>query len=101
MEIKQILLAMDRAMMANQTTGQLLQMGALDATNAKFVNLAEFYVDLLPKLGRKDLKRYFIQAQQPPMEQPGGAGGAMQPQVGDLTMPAEANMIQAGGMGGI
>ena len=101
-EIKQILLAIDRSMMANQATGQLLQLGVIKPENALFINTSEFIADLLPMIGRRDLKRYFIKAQ-PPMQQEGAggmSGGASQPQIGDLTMPAEANMVQSGSTAG-
>lgn len=103
MEIKQILLAMDRAMMSNQATGALLQMGVVNPQNALFINTAKFMEDLLPKIGKKNLKDYFIQAQpaiNPETGMPMGGGG-MTPQVGDMTLPADANMIQEGSMGGI
>lgn len=101
MEIKQILLAMDRSMMANQATGALLKMGVLNPKDALFINTAQFMKTLLPKIRQKDLKAYFIQAQPPTEPEIAGAGGASQPQIGDLTMPATANMVQAGSMGGI
>lgn len=93
-EIRQTLLAMDRAAMGNQATGALLQMGVIAPEDALFVNTQALMEDLLPKLGKKSVERYFIKAQQPQGQ--GGQNPALAgrgaPQVG---MPD--NMIEWNG----
>lgn len=110
MELKQTMLLMDRAIMSNRETAGMLQMGVLNPQNAVVFNVAKLMLDTMPKMGKKNFKDYLIQLQPPPMPPEamgagGGQGGAamagrMQPQIGNMGMPAEANMIQAGGMGG-
>jgi hypothetical protein len=102
LEINQILTAMDRAIMANQSMIQLMQTGAQPATGAYFINTMAFMEDLLPKIGQKDLKKYFIPLT-PPTQQATGSGGnagqAMsgrtQPQIGANAIP----MVQNGAQG--
>ena len=76
-EIQQTMLAIDRANMSNQANLQLLQIGAAPPEGVQMINTAQFFADLLPKLGKKDLKKYFYQL--PPPQQapyPGREGGA-------------------------
>lgn len=106
MEIKQTFLAMDRGIMTIQAISSLMQMGISPPEGFKIPNISRLYEDLLPKIGKKNLKEYFITL--PPIQPQAGEGGGqspalagrMQPQVGDLNMPTDAGMIQKGGMGG-
>ncbi len=93
-EIKQTLLAWDRAIMSNQSAVQLLQSGIVpEGTDVKVIDTTQFMVDLLPKLGKRDFSRYFINFQ---TQQEGGEGGGgqnpslagrAQPQIGSGGMP--------------
>lgn len=105
MEVKQILLAMDRAIMTMQSVANLMKMGATPPEGIKIPNVAKFFETLLPKIGLKNIKEYFITIPPPQMGMEGGGSpgmtGAMQPQIGNMGMPAEANMIQEGSLGGV
>jgi hypothetical protein len=90
-EIQNTLLAMDRALMANQSTGALLQLGVIDPAEVRFFNVAAFMEDLLPRLGKKAIDKYFVKARAPaaapgasPEASPQGQAmaGQMAPQVG-------------------
>lgn len=101
-EIKQILLAMDRAIITMQAAGNLAKLGAIPPGGMKIPNVMKFFELLLPKLGHKNINDFFINLQQPQMQPGGGqgAGGALQPQIGDMNMPTDMNMVQEGGQGG-
>lgn len=83
-EIQQTMLAIDRAIMSNQATAQLMSSGA-QIPNAVFVNPAELFKDLLPLIGKKEFPRYFVPISQN-QPWPGTAGnanaGRSQPQMG-------------------
>ena len=90
MEIRQTLLAMDRAIMANQAMIPLLQSGIAPPEGIKLFNIAKFMEDILPKLGKKNVQDYFIMIQPPQLpQQPGSAplspevAGRIQPQMGE------------------
>lgn len=105
LQIRQDMLAMDRAIMANQSQLGMVQAGIMPIEQAKLFNVAAFMEDLLPKIGRRDIERYFIQAK-PPVPQgegggPAGPRGLLEPQIGDNEVGAVANELQAGGLGGI
>lgn len=100
-EIQHTMLAIDRANMANQSSLQMLQLGIAPEGGIKMVNTAEFFVDLLPKLGKKDFERYFYQMQAPPPPDQGMSGGqAMtgknQPQIGPREIPRVDNGARGG-----
>lgn len=98
MEIKQTFLAMDRGIMAMQAISGLMQMGVSPPGGFEVPNLGEMFKDLLPKIGKKDLKRYLIKL--PPIQpQEGGGGGNANPDKGTNMTVAE-EMIQGGGGGG-
>jgi len=100
-EIKQTLLAMDRAIMANQATAALLQTGMLQPQQAKFFNLQGFMDDLLPILSKKNTSKYYIQAQ-PPQAQGGmdeGMAGKLAPQIGKTELTPEHDMMRMGSLG--
>src|SRR3990167_3821911 len=105
MELKQTFLAMDRAMMSNQSLIQLVSIGAAPPTGIRLFDTTTFMEDILPKLGHKDINKYFIQVQNAPQQ--GTEGGMNQglagqgaPQQGDGNMGID-NMLQMGSMGGI
>jgi len=93
-EIRQTMLAIDRAIISNQATGALVQAGVLQPENAKFINITAMMEDLLPKLGKRSLERYFIKVS-PPTEQ-----GKL-PSLGASTPTgnSEHNDLQQGGLG--
>lgn len=101
-EIKQTMLAWDRAIMSNQAAISMLQMGISPPEGVRMVDTSQFLEEMLPKLGKKEIDKYFFMAFPPPPQQPTGGGGmegmqgGMAPQVG----MEEANMLQAGGFGG-
>jgi len=95
-EIRQTMLAIDRAILGNQAIGSLLQTGVLDPKTTKFINIGALMEDLLPKLGKKSTDRYFIQAQPP--QQQGGIPNRS-PQKRNIEMLPEPNMQEGGGLG--
>lgn len=108
-EIKQTLLAWDRAIMSNQAMMGMLQAGITPPQGVRLVDTSQFLADLLPKLGKKDLGKYFFSPQMPQQPPPSGGGqpqgmnglmGRMTPQIGEKIMP-QANDLQRGGFGGI
>ncbi len=107
-EIQQTLLAMDRAIMANQSALQLLQIpGAAPPGGIRLIDTTALLEDILPKLGKKDLTRYFIDVA-PPQQQGEQTGsqnpalaGANQPQIGGRTAVPPTSDLQFGGFGGI
>jgi hypothetical protein len=117
-EIRQSLLILDRGAVYNQSLAGLMQMGAPPPQGGyQFFNGSEIFKDLLPIMGKEDLKKYFVAVQPPPQQQgpaqqlhrekqrrQGGNGavqGGMAPQVGDMNAGvAPQNMDQAGAIGG-
>lgn len=104
-EVKNILLAMDRATMANQSLLALLTSGApIPPEGIRFFNTTAFMETLLPKIGQKNVQDYFFMVQPPPLPPQGGqdpAGrGRAEPQIGATGMLNDMNDLQAGGMGG-
>lgn len=114
LEVRNTLLAMDRAIMANQATVAMMSAG-MKPQNPKIFDLTKFMEALLPKIGYKNIQDYSIplgQGQQALGNMGGGGGampdngamrGAMSPQIGDMqaSMPDMANITQQGGLGGI
>jgi hypothetical protein len=104
-EIKQTLLAMDRAIMTMQAASNLAKLGVIPPEGLKIPNVAKFFETLLPKIGYRNINDYFVTIPPPQQVAPGTGGspamaGATQPQMGNLSIPAEANMVQEGGFGG-
>ncbi|MCR4286871.1 MAG: hypothetical protein NUW09_02530 [Deltaproteobacteria bacterium] len=108
MELQQTFLAWDRAMMSNQSLIQLVSIGAAPPEGIRLFDSTKFMEDVLPKLGHKDISKYFLMVKNAPQE--GKEGGLNQglaglntPQIGkdnqggDMDM---ANMLQRGGNGG-
>lgn len=111
MELQQTFLAWDRAMMSNQSLIQLVSIGAAPSEGIRLFDSTKFMEDVLPKLGHKDISKYFLTIKNAP--QPAEKGGLNQglaglntPQLGggpeDMqnTQPDMANMLQGGGYGG-
>jgi hypothetical protein len=93
-EIRQLMLAFDRAVMANQAMANLMQAGVTPKRGIRLIDTSAFMEDLLPAIGRKDIKRYFISVAPPQQrgegnEQPGqgnqGMRGRMTPKAGAPT----------------
>ncbi len=104
-EIQQTMLAIDRAIMANQAIVQLMQVpGAIPPEGIKIANTSTLLEDLFEKIGKKDTNRYFIQLGQPtgePGAQDPALAGANQPQIGGREAMPDASALQFGGNGGI
>jgi len=106
-EIRQSLLVLDRGAVYNQTQVALLQTGAVPAEGVMLFNGAQVFRDLLPKMGKKEIDKYFVTIP-PPQQAPGGGGGsgaegmagATTPQIGDMGAVVPQNEMQAGSMGG-
>lgn len=107
--IRQTLLVLDRGAVYNAQAAQLLQSGAVPPEGIEFFNGNQLFRDLLPLLGKKDLKKYFVMM--PPPQTPigglatalnsgmQGQAGANAPQVGGRP-DVPQNDFQAGAMGG-
>ncbi|MFQ5687299.1 MAG: hypothetical protein ACE5GV_11615 [Candidatus Scalindua sp.] len=106
-EIQQTLLAMDRAIMSNQSALQLLQIpGAVPPEGIRLIDTTALLEDILPKLGKKDLTRYFINVTPPQQQEQSGSqnpalAGANQPQIGGRTAAPTASDLQFGSLGGV
>jgi hypothetical protein len=65
----------------------------------------QVFRDLLPKLGKKEIDKYFVNIPPPPIPMQGGGGdngamaGKLAPQIGDNTQMPQ-NEIQQASMGG-
>jgi hypothetical protein len=96
--VQQTLLAMDRAIMTLQAVPALAQMGAIPPEGLKVPNVSKFFEKLLPNIGHRDLKEFFITI--PPVQpQEGGVGSP--PNIGGGTPATNAEMIQRGSAGGV
>lgn len=115
-EQRQTMLAMDRAIMSNQSLIQLITAGIMPPEGVKLFDTTAFMKDILPNLGKKDIEKYFLNIPPPQQQvQPQGQGegdrlnpalaGAAQPQIGGNTQPVNIsppsnlvhNMLQRGG----
>lgn len=97
-DIQTTMLAMDRAIMSNQAMVGLAAAGMVPPEGIRLFNTTTFMEDVLPKLGKKDIERYFIDVPAPqPGAEGGAAGGQQQPGGGELAL---ANDLQRGGLGG-
>ena len=112
MEIQQILLAMDRANISNQATLGIVGTGIIDPRGIKFFDTSKFMEILLPKLGHKNIKDFFLTVTPMPQTNPaavggetmGGGGemgagmrGMLQPQVGNMNKPMPSGFSSTGG----
>ena len=78
---------MDRANQANASTAQMVQLGVMAPTDAKFMNVMEIFQKVLPLLGEKAVDEFTIQAQPPPVEPTEGGVPGVASQPG---LPAES-----------
>ncbi len=106
-EIRQALLVLDRGTVYNQSMMQLLQLGAAPPEGLTLFNGAQIFKDLLPKLGQKEIDKYFVVIGQPPVQQgavnnqtANAMTGLSQPQIGNMADRMPQNDLQAGGQGG-
>jgi len=90
-EVNQLLLAMDKMIMANQSLVSLMSVpGAVPQEGVRLFDLTQVMTKFLPKIGIKDYVNFFFQSGQPVLDEgaggTGGAGNAIQgsitPQVG-------------------
>lgn len=108
MEINKSFLAMDRAIMANTAMANLVKVGGVPPEGLRFIDATKIMEDVLPKLGKKDLRRYFFTVgqgqgqgqQQWPGQNPALAGRTAGG-LGRTEMPTESQQQQAGALGGI
>jgi hypothetical protein len=77
-EIQQDLMAMDRANMANQASAALAQQGAVPKKGIRFIDTSAIFEELLPKIGHKNIDKYFFTVQQQPQQAPQQGGGQNQ-----------------------
>lgn len=102
-EIRQTMLAMDRAIMSNQSIIQLLSTGAVVDKGLKLFDTTRFMEKILPKLGHKNIQEYIIDVKPPPQQQQEGGGApgmaGQTPAAGELLNMQ--NDLQAGGLGGL
>jgi hypothetical protein len=79
MEIKNAMLAMDRAVMANQSMIQLLATGAVPKQEMKLFDTSKFMTEkILPKIGFKNTQDYLFAVAPPPPQAPAGGGRSIQ-----------------------
>lgn len=92
-EVKQTLLAMDRAIMANQSTLTLMKLGGGQNGSVRLFDLTKFMDDLLPKIGKKNTKDYYMEVNVPPPQQEvpmnPAVSGMVQPQIGNGSLPIQ------------
>ena len=111
MELQQTFLAWDRAMMSNQSLIQLVSIGAAPPEGVRLFDPTKFMEDVLPKLGHKDINKYFFTVKNAPQEEKQGGlnqglAGLNTPQTGSgpedvqTNPPDMMNMLQGGGNGG-
>lgn len=113
-EARNIMLAMDRAIMSNQALIPLVQAGVVPAEGVELMNPAEFMRILLPKIGQKNVTKFFLKIAKhdlpPPVPPGGGTGGgkttqalaganAAQAETPDIIPTTQAQDIQGGSSG--
>lgn len=89
LQINQMLLAMDKMIMANQSLVSLMGIpGAVPPQGLRFFDITKVMEEFLPLIGRKNYKDFFFQSGQPVNEE-GGTGragnqiqGTLSPQIG-------------------
>ncbi len=102
-EIRQTMLGMDRAIMANQSTFAILKTGIVPPDGLDIINVSQFWKDYMAKVGHKNTDKYIVKLP-PPQEPPGPLSGAetllgrMHPNAGNPE--AISNDMQGGGLGG-
>ena len=105
--MRQLMLAIDRMIMANQALSGMAQMGVMPNGGLQLFDITEVMKDMLAKIGRKDTERYVIKVQPPQQTAQGAPGdngamaGRIQPQMGGGATPNTMQMEQQGQMGGL
>lgn len=97
-QVQQILMAMDRAIMTLQATASLAQLGAIPKEGLQLPNVSRLYQDLLPLIGHRNVKDYFITIP-PPQNPAGGGGGPANPK--SDTGFTNNEQLQRGSLGGV
>lgn len=107
-ETRNLLLAMDRAIMSNQAMVPLAQAGMVPPDGLELFNPSEFMRVLLPKLNQKNVDKFFVKIPAPsPAEARGETGpgqgvedimGSAQPQRG-VGLPSEEQSLQESSFG--
>jgi len=101
LEIQQLLLVMDRANMANQSSIQLLTIGAQPPGGVELFNTNYFLKKILNKIGQKDYSEAIYRLSPPPQQGQGGQNpsiaGLGQPQIGGRETLAGLGQPQIGG----
>lgn len=65
--IRETMLAMDRAVMANQSTISMLQVGIIPREEARIIDITKLFVEnMLPKIGYKNYQDYYVRVIPPP-----------------------------------
>lgn len=106
-EVKQLMLAIDRAIMSNQSTAGMIQGGIIPTTGLKMFDITAMMDILFPLIGRKDTARFSFPISAPQQAQQGAPGqnpanaGQMQPQLGQSNPLNTEQMLQQGGGNGI
>lgn len=113
---RNVMLAMDRAIMSNQALIPLVQSGVVPPEGVELMNPAEFMRVLLPDIGQKNVQKFFLKIQKkdlPPPVPPGAKGGtgggkaaqmlaganAAQAETPDIIPSTQAQDIQGGSSG--
>jgi len=99
-EIRNLMLLMDRGAMSNQQVASFAQAGMIPPEGMEIFNAAAFMRELMPKMGIKNVEDYLVKIP-PPSVAPGQASasaGQMTPSGVDL---GAENQLQAGGLGGL
>ncbi len=78
-QINRILLIMDRANIANQTTAQMLTAGVIGRDQARFIDVSYILNRLMRLLGEKNMDDFLLEAKEPPREAQKVPGIASQP----------------------
>jgi hypothetical protein len=100
-ELRNLMLAMDRGIMANGQVAQLAAAGMSPPEGLEFFNTTALLRTILPKLGIRNVDDYTVRLA-PPQTAPGQASagaGRQTPQPG-VELGSE-NALQAGGLGGL
>lgn len=77
-QIQQLLLTMDKAIMSNQANAGLLQTGMVPPEGIRFFDVTKIAETLFPKIGQKNLQEYFFNIKPNPQAQ--GALSGISPQ---------------------
>jgi len=94
-ETRNLMLAMDRANMSNQAMAQIAQLGMIPPEGLEIFSIPEFMRVILPKLGQKNVDKFFVKVPPPPPAAPEGGGAPQDPDVaGLLQAQGEEPMVE-------